>query len=94
MNIYVGGIGPRQGPKGPDMQTVTPRMIAEAVEIFGGIRRLAAALDISERTVRHWLDGTRQPRPGVYRDLAAALARLSRDADRLARRAHMRHHVT
>lgn len=63
------------------MHTVTPRLIAEAVEIFGGIRRLAAALDVSERTVRYWLDGARQPRQGVYRDLAAALDKLARDAD-------------
>ncbi len=37
------------------------------------VRPLASALQVSERTMRYWQDGTREPPAGIYRELASLI---------------------
>lgn len=47
-------------------------LLREVGEALYGPRwqsEMARALGIAERTVRHWLAGRQNPRPGIWRDL-------------------------
>lgn len=37
------------------------------------VRPLAEALGVSERTMRYWHDGTREPPAGIYREASAMI---------------------
>lgn len=53
---------------------MSPPLICRVGEALYGphwVRPLAAALGVSERTMRYWQDGTREPPPGIYRELSA-----------------------
>ncbi len=39
------------------------------------VRPLASALQVSERTMRYWQDGTREPPAGVLRELASLITK-------------------
>ena len=50
-----------------------PPLICRVGEALYGphwVRPLASALDVSERTMRYWQDGSREPPPGVLAELA------------------------
>lgn len=44
---------------------------------------LARALDVSDRTVRRWVAGSDEPRPGVYVDLLRLVVERASDLDDL-----------
>lgn len=46
--------------------------------------RLAAALEVNERTVRRWLAGTTPIPAGLAREIATALRRIAAEIDRAA----------
>ena len=51
-------------------------LIVRAGQVLYGARwktDLAEALNVSDRTVDYWVSGKREPRPGVWQDLAALL---------------------
>lgn len=43
--------------------------IGEALYGPHWVRPLADTIKVSERTMRYWQDGTREPPPGIWRDL-------------------------
>lgn len=49
------------------------RDFAFAVDALGGQRATASYLNVSERSIRHWLSGARPLHAGVLRDVAGAL---------------------
>lgn len=48
----------------------TPLIVEAGRALFGPhwVRPLADALQVSERTVRYWQDGTREPPAGIWAD--------------------------
>jgi len=50
---------------------MTPPLICRVGEALYGphwVRPLASALGVSERTMRYWQDGTREPPDGIWAD--------------------------
>lgn len=70
------------------MPRPTLREAGEALYGVHYVRPLADALGVSERTMRYWHDGTREPPPGVWREIASLCRaqgkRLEKMADKLA----------
>lgn len=58
--------------------------IGEALYGPHWVRPLAEALEVSERTMRYWQDGTREPPAGIWRDLAGMCRAQSRRLEDIA----------
>jgi transcriptional regulator with XRE-family HTH domain len=56
--------------------TFAQQLRAEQARLGMTQPQLAAALDVSERTVSHWLTGSREPLPVAVEGVLARLARL------------------
>lgn len=47
---------------------------------------IARALDVSDRTVRRWIAGNEEPRPGIYVDLLRIVVERQAELDDVAER--------
>jgi transcriptional regulator with XRE-family HTH domain len=56
--------------------TFAQKLRAEQARLGMTQPQLAASLDVSKRTVSHWLTGTREPLPVAVEGVLARLARL------------------
>lgn len=66
---------------------MTPPLICRVGEALYGphwVRPLASALGVSERTMRYWHDGTREPPPGVWKEIAGLCRAQGKRLTRLA----------
>lgn len=67
-----------------DQQTQL-ELFKRAVALLGGNTATARELDMSERSVRFILDGTRRPHAGILEDMAKALLRRADECRALER---------
>lgn len=62
----------------------TLREAGEALYGIHYVRPLAEALGVSERTMRYWHDGTREPPLGVWKEIASLCRAQGKRLTRLA----------